>query len=270
MRRSRITFVFIATLLVPYLAVPCHVPETLREIQGELTAAQLALLSHGHPGEQIPYHLEASTPCVNGFADIFPCENVDLLAHLNLFEIGGGSGNDLWGWVDPVDGTEYAIVGRSNGTAFIDVSDPKNPVYIGNLPTHTGSSTWRDIKVYQDHAFVVSDSNGAHGMQVFDLSQLGDVASPPVTFSETAHYSGIGSAHNIAINVESGFAYVVGSSFCSGGLHMVDLSTPTSPSFAGCFSSDGYTHDVQCVNYTGPDSRLPGAARSASRRTRTP
>jgi hypothetical protein len=46
---------------------------------------------------------------------------------------------------------------------------------------------------------------------------------------------------------------IVGSSDCSGGLHMVDIRNPKSPSFAGCFSADGYTHDVQCVTYTGPD-----------------
>jgi hypothetical protein len=34
---------------------------------------------------------------------------------------------------------------------------------------------------------------------------------------------------------------------------MIDISSPKSPRFAGCFGDDGYTHDVQCVNYSGPD-----------------
>ena len=34
---------------------------------------------------------------------------------------------------------------------------------------------------------------------------------------------------------------------------MVDIRTPTVPTLAGCFSSDGYTHDAQCVVYNGPD-----------------
>ncbi len=253
MSRFRKTALVALCILVPQAAVPCHFPDSLIAMKHELTAAQAAVLAHGHTPEQIPYHLEAATACVGGFADIFPCENVDLLAHLNLSEIGGGSGNDLWGWEDPVTGVEYALVGRSNGTAFVDVSDPENPVYVGNLPTHTGNSTWRDVKTFADHAFVVADFNGSHGMQVFDLTELRTVTNPPVTFSETAHYNQVGSAHNIAINTESGFGYIVGSGQCSGGLHMVDLSSPTSPTFAGCFSADGYTHDVQCVNYTGPD-----------------
>ena len=96
-------------------------------------------------------------------------------------------------------------------------------------------------------------------MQVFDLSALGQVTNPPVTFSETAYYDGFGSAHNIVINEESGFAYGVGTNTCSGGLHFVDISTPTNPTGAGCFSTDGYTHDAQCVNYVGPDTDHQGA-----------
>jgi choice-of-anchor B domain-containing protein len=130
---------------------------------------------------------------------------------------------------------------------------------VGNLPSHTGnSSIWRDVKVHADHAFVVSDDNPGHGMQVFDLSQLRDVVSPPVTFSNSAHYSGFSSAHNIVTNEDTGFAYAVGSNTCAGGLHMIDVTTPMSPASAGCFSSDGYTHDAQCIVYNGPDTEHQG------------
>ncbi len=194
----------------------------------------------------------SATPCVGGFAGVYPCNNVDLLAFMPQSSIGGGSGNDVWGWTDPVTGVEYAIMGRTSGTSFVDISDPENPIYVGNLPPHTSNSTWRDIKVYADHAFVVSEASN-HGMQVFDLSQLRDVVSPPVQFAETAHYAGFGSAHNVVINEDSGFAYGVGANACSGGLAMVNIQNPTSPTNAGCFSADGYTHDAQCVNYIGPD-----------------
>lgn len=45
-----------------------------------------------------------------------------------------------------------------------------------------------------------------------------------------------------------------------GGLHIVDIHNPLAPEFAGCFSSDGYTHDCQCVLYGTqyPDSRYYG------------
>ena len=47
-------------------------------------------------------------------------------------------------------------------------------------------------------------------MQVFDLTKLRNVANPPTTFTEDAHYDGFGNAHNIVINPSQAFAYAVG------------------------------------------------------------
>ncbi|WP_158848623.1 choice-of-anchor B family protein [Saccharothrix deserti] len=199
----------------------------------------------------------AGVPCVNGKADIYPCKNVDLLSVLPLSSIGGGNGNDIWGWTDPSSGKEYAIVGRTNGTAFVDVSTPTSPRYLGNLPSNGGSSSWRDMKVYKDHAFIVADAIAGHGMQVFDLTRLRTVTTPQ-TFTADALYREFGPAHNIAINEETGFAYAVGSNTCRGGPHIVDIRTPKSPTRAGCVSQDGYTHDTQCVVYRGPDAAYRG------------
>ncbi len=195
--------------------------------------------------------------CIGGTAGGFECLNVDLYELLSLAAMAGSSGNDIWGWTDPVTGTEYALMGLNNGTAFVDLSDPGEPVLIGNLATHTSSSTWRDIKVYADHAFIVSEASG-HGMQIFDLTQLRDVVSPPTTFSNTAYYGEFGNAHNIVINEDSGFAYAVGTNTCSAGPHMVDISDPLNPVNAGCVAADGYTHDAQCVDYVGPDADHAG------------
>jgi choice-of-anchor B domain-containing protein len=181
-----------------------------------------------------------------------PCRDVDLLSFLSHAEMGGGSGNDIWGWTDPETGHEYALVGESSGTAFVDISNPSQPIYVGSLPTHTAPSAWRGIKAFANHAFVVSEAVD-HGMQVFDLTQLRNVTAPPVTFSETAHYAGFGSTHTLALNTRTGFAYAVGTRTCEGGLHVVDVRTPGTPRAAGCFSLDGYTHETQCVVYTGPD-----------------
>ena len=187
----------------------------------------------------------------------FATQNVTFQSNLPLSTIGGGEGADIWGWTDPLTDKDYALFARTNGTAFIDVTDGENPVYLGNLPSHTGTSVWRDVKVYEDHAFIVSDSNGPHGMQVFDLTNLRGVTSPQ-TFAETAHTSSFRSAHNVAINEDSGYAYVVGSNRAGGGLHIIDIQDPTNPVTAGGFSADGYTHDVQVVNYIGPDASYAG------------
>jgi choice-of-anchor B domain-containing protein len=193
------------------------------------------------------------TPCVGGMAGSYPCQNVDLLAFMPLASIGGGNGSANWGWTDPGSGREFAIMGRSNGTAFVEITDPVNPIYLGNLPSHTGTSSWRELKTYSHYVYIVSDNNGAHGMQVFDLNQLLTVTTPPVTFAESAHYAGVTIGHTITTNEATGYAYIHGSNTCSGGLHFVNIQNPLSPVGAGCFSADGYTHDAQCLNYTGPD-----------------
>lgn len=203
-------------------------------------------------------------PCIDGQAGYFPCDNVNLASFLPMSAIGGGRGSDVWGWTDPETDRRYVIAGRETGTSFVDVTNERKPVYLGNLPTSgTNNVIWRDIKVYDDHAFIVAEAR-EHGMQVFDLRQLRTVdrAEVPVTFTATARYRDFGRAHNIAINEDSGFAYAVGvredTRACAGGLHMIDIRTPGQPTFAGCFAADGYTHDTQCVNYDGPDSRFHG------------
>jgi choice-of-anchor B domain-containing protein len=206
----------------------------------------------------------AGAACVDGKAGYFPCENVNLSSFLPMSEIGGGRGSDVWGWTDPQTDRRYVIAGRDNGTAFVDVTNERRPVYLGNLPTSgTNNVIWRDIKVYDDHAFIVAEAR-EHGMQVFDLRRLRSVdrSAAPVTFTESAHYSGFGRSHNVAINEESGFAYAVGAredtQSCAGGLHMVDIRDVDNPTFAGCVAEDGYVHDTQCVNYDGPDTRFRG------------
>ena len=203
----------------------------------------------------------------------FGCSNTSMLSFLPISAIGGRRGtalNDNWGWTDPQSGREYAIVGRTDGTSFVDVTDPSRPRYLGDLPKTEGvpSASWRDMKVYQDHVYIVADNSQAHGMQVFDLTRLRAVTSPQ-TFVADAHYDRIGSAHNIVMNEETGFAYAVGVSSggetCGGGLHMIDVRQPKSPTFAGCFSDPktgtsgtGYSHDAQCVVYRGPDATYQG------------
>ncbi|MGK7371715.1 MAG: choice-of-anchor B family protein [Candidatus Halalkalibacterium sp. M3_1C_030] len=232
----------------------------------------------------------SSAECENGLAGEYPCSNVDLLANLSPTELLGERLNDVWGWTDTETGKEYALVALTDRVTFVDISTPKEPVVIGTLTEflssnkagsvnkslhdeEEGKSAWRDIKVYNDYAFIVSDGQ-PHGMQVFDLTQLRGVEDPPVTFSMNFHYTEFGNAHNIAINEESGFAYVAGSNQVGGGLYILDISNPLNPVFAGSHSDStvgfprsnsnggssptGYVHDTQCVIYNGPDIDYTG------------
>ena len=213
-----------------------------------------------------------SVPCVEGRAGRYPCDGVDLISHVSPGGLRPGAPvqhlNDAWGWTDPVAGTEYALVGRTDGLSIVDLSDPWHPRPLAFLPSPTAPSEWRDVKVHADHAYVVADQAPGHGVQILDLTRLRDLDE----FTELAadgRYTRVSSVHNIAINEETGFAYAVGSQdggeTCGGGLHMIDLSNPTMPVFAGCHHTrgtgwlgTGYTHDVQCVTYHGPDRAYTG------------
>jgi choice-of-anchor B domain-containing protein len=218
--------------------------------------------------DALPALVGAERQCTDGSVGAFDCSDVDLLAFLpsSLLRAPenarGVRTNDNWGWTDPETGREYALVGRNDGTSFIDITDPTNPVLIGDLPKTPDtppSQLWRDIKTYREHAYIVADGAGDHGMQVFDLRRLRNVTDAPVLFEPDVHYGNVASVHNIAINEETGFAYLVGSrgggETCGGGLHMIDIREPQNPQFAGCFRDERGTHDVQCVIYRGPDGR---------------
>ena len=207
--------------------------------------------------------------CTEGAVESFDCNDIELLAYIPISLLTapesarGIRANDNWGWTDSETGREYALVGRNDGTSFIDITDPTNPMLVGDLPKTPNtprSQLWRDIKTYGDHAFIVADGAGAHGMQVFDLTRLRDVLDPPVVFDPDLLYRGDGlnvveSSHNVIINEETGFAYLT-SRGCAG-MHMVDISEPMEPTFVGC-SEPGGTHDAQCIVYRGPDESYRG------------
>jgi choice-of-anchor B domain-containing protein len=205
------------------------------------------------------------TPCVSGMAGPYPCNKIDLLAFVPIASMGcTGSGNVVEGWVDPTTDKEYALMGCDNGVSFLDVTDPENPIWLGRLPGHNGSSSlWRDIRVYSNganHRMYVGSEAGGHGIQVFDLTRL-RTATPPQVFTEDAHYNGLGNSHTIFLNQNTGFLYAVGSggggNQCTSGLHMLNVQN-LQPTFAGCFAGGTYTHEVTCVTYDGPDNTYDG------------
>jgi choice-of-anchor B domain-containing protein len=215
----------------------------------------------------------AQRECTGGKVSIFDCNQVDLMSFLPVSAIGGKRGvqlSDVWGYNDPETGHEIAIVGRVDGTSFVDITDPSRPVYLGDLPKTAGSpgSFWREIKTYKHYAYIVADGARSHGMQVFDLDRLRGLTRPQ-TFTPDAHYTMAHSVHDIASDTISGYMYLTGSNsggeMCGGGLHMVDVRDPLHPKFGGCFSDPqtgrqgtGYTHDAQCVVYRGPTTKYQG------------
>ncbi len=205
----------------------------------------------------------AQTACSGGKAGAYPCKDYDLMSNLPVATLANSNlsangsapeGSDVWGWTDPTTNKEYAIAAMTNSTAFVDISDPVNPVFLGRLDSNAGNNFWRDVKVYNNHAFIVADNTGNHGMQVFDLTRLRGVSTPQ-TFTADQVFTDVSSCHNIVINEAKGIAYLVGCRATNGGGPIfVDISDPKNPKNLGDYKGAGYSHDAQVVTYKGPDA----------------
>ena len=239
--------IIVAVLLI----IGCSKKEKLDDVVN----VEFQLTSESENNENNQSVEQNGVPCLDGFAGIYPCSGYDLLAHIPLSNFRSESANDNWGWTDPSSGKEYVLSGLDDGTAFIDISDPKNPIFLGKLPTASSSSPWRDIKVYKNFAFIVSEAPN-HGMQVFDLTRLRTQAFQ--NFSADTTLSDFGSAHNLWINESTGYAYVFGSNLYLGGPLFIDINDPLNPEIVGGYADDSYTHDAQILNYQGPDSEFRG------------
>lgn len=144
-------------------------------------------------------------------------------------------------------------MGQNDGTAFVEVLRGGSLKYVGRLPTQTAASTWRDIKVIGNYAYIGSEASG-HGLQVFNLIKLlfihrHSTKTFSISSDLTAHHTGFSNSHNIVANEATNMIYVVGSNRCLGGPYMLDVSNPRNPEYVGCVSDDLYTHDAQCIVY---------------------
>lgn len=186
--------------------------------------------------------------------------------------------SDIWGWTSPA-GEEYAIIGTTSGVAFVRVSDPTNPEFLGIVPTtnpNTIRNFWWDLKSYQNYLYWTTEVNNA-GVGIFDLSRLDalDPVAPGTPLAADGRWgvdpdSGVGPdpvtgyirAHNIAINPSQARAYLIGVSkdsaiaptFFDDGIVILDLTDPMKPVEIGTISGpDVDAHDAQIVRYAGPD-----------------
>ena len=244
-----------------------------RDVSEAASGASAGLRGGGalRPGSGVPRG--QASPCVGGLSGgVYPCSGVDMLSLVPRSELGVGAGffmNDVWGWVDPESRREYALSGAMDGVTIVDVTDPVRPQAIMRFPSDAkpdSESYWRDIKVYNSTAYIVADWIPNH-VQVVDLRRVrafapGGASFPPPakvqSFKPDFVYSGLNLAHNIFVNERSGFAYAVGGNTCGGGVHLLDLrANPLRPAFAGCWG-EAWTHDIQCVQYAGPDTRFTG------------
>lgn len=153
--------------------------------------------------------------------------------------------NEVWGIAG--GGKEYAIVGSTMGTHFVDISDPTQPVEAFFIPGAAQGDhiIHRDYHDYQGYLYAVCDE-GSSTLQIIDLSQLPDTVT--VVYDES---SLIRKAHNIFIDAERAILYAFATSGITTGysaMALYDLSNPIAPQLIGKYSSfggiiAGHVHD---------------------------
>ncbi len=155
--------------------------------------------------------------------------------HLGQLRTRGTSGySNCWGYNGP-NGKEYALVGCFGGTQIVDITgDTLKEVAFIPGP----NSGWREMKVYQKYAYVVTEGTGA-GIQIIDLDSLKLVNTINIPQVMTGH----------TVSIEGKYLYVNGSNYKVGGIVAFDLTDPKNPVVVGEYQAQ-YVHDCVIKNDT--------------------
>lgn len=197
-------------------------------------------------GEQLYYRVEATNSAgeqvyrsveVSAFAQVL-VDNIQLRWQWN----GRSDYGDIWGYVDPTTGKEYALLNvRGEGLSIIELGQGVPPVEVGFAAAPTSSyPDAKDVKVYDHYAILINENFPA---QIIDLA---DPANPVTVAEIFVGGAGTnGGAHNAF--VDGNYLYITGGQVQ--GVHIYDLTDPVNPVLVGGFH-EYYYHDFYVRNDT--------------------
>ena len=156
--------------------------------------------------------------------------------------------NEIWGLV--VNNKEYAVIGSTKGTHFIDVETFTEVAFVagavqGPVIIH------RDYDDYNGYLYTVADEGNASTLQIIDYTTLPDSVS--VVYDSNA---AISRSHNIFIDKSSARLYALAVKMSqSKAMAIFDISTPTNPVLVGDYNTFGgntvgHVHDAYVQNDT--------------------
>lgn len=161
--------------------------------------------------------------------------------------------NEIWGL--DVNGVEYAIIGSTNGTHFIDLSDPSNPTesFFVEGGTTGPAIIHRDYHDHKGFLYAVADEGSNSTLQIIDISDLPNSIDIVYDSQEL-----IRRTHNIFIDTATSKLYAgisQGSSNNYAALRVFDISDPINPQTIGSYSNFGdfqinQVHDLFVRNDT--------------------
>lgn len=150
-----------------------------------------------------------------------------------------------WGYNQTGKNKEYAIVGSSRGTYFIDITAPASPTVCDYVAGTSSPGVWREVNVYQNYAYVVSDNSPPNSFQIIDMQYLPDSVHV-VHNSSTAYFE-----RGHQVYVDGNKLYVAGIRFQGSGsanMRVYSLATPSAPVLLRTLSQDypsiTYVHDM--------------------------
>lgn len=189
-------------------------------------------------------------------AQTYPSLNINLLAHINPeTDNTGGDGrkySGCWGWYQAAKNKEYAIVGTSARTYFVDVTNPQNPIIRDSVMAAHGGCTWREIKNYQNYCYIVSDDAPPNTFQIVDMQYLPD--SVHVIHNGTTYFE---RCHTIFVDQDRlycGGPTPAGTNAPTENMRVYSLADPANPVLLRKLSQDvpsiTYVHDMFVRNDT--------------------
>ena len=186
-------------------------------------------------------------PIEGSVAGTFDANGVQLRSWLPLADLSAAatSGNSCWGYIAP-NGSEYAVIGVSSGTAFVDITNPGAATLKAFITGPT--SLWRDVRVYNGYCYAGSEAGS--GIQVMSLANLHTTGTGTLVATVTEPTATTAATHTLALDETSGFLYRAGGG--ANGLRIYDLSNPALPTYVGAWSPV-YVHEATIKTFTsGP------------------
>jgi choice-of-anchor B domain-containing protein len=157
--------------------------------------------------------------------------------------------NGVWGYADTVNNKEYGIIGSTNGTFIVDVTNPANCTQVAFFPGRRDSCIWREYKTYKNYLYAVSDDGGQNSLQIIDLSTS---PSPTLIFDSDSIFR---QSHTIFIDGDKLYGGRVTTRMGFGySMAVYSLADPKKPQFLRGLNEDypsiGTVHDMFVRNDT--------------------
>ncbi len=152
--------------------------------------------------------------------------------------------NEVWGITQ--NGKEYAVIGSSKGTHFIDVST-QNATEVAFLEgtNQQNNVIHRDYHSFNNYLYIVADEGSDITLQIVDFSTLPDSVVTVLDGIDLGGNNTINKSHNIFIDTASARLYSA-----SNKLKIYSLQNPEFPTFINEIDFPESVHDMFVHNDT--------------------